>query len=59
MSDGFKYFIDCTYVIIGRSDSTTFGPFESEESAVAWAKTKYWHQGWYCRAVHPPHVKEK
>lgn len=48
------YFKDCTYVVISRGDGTTFGPFPSEESAIEWAKTLHWHQGWYTRAVHPP-----
>lgn len=41
------------YVVISRDDSTTLGPFDSEEAATKWAKTIKWRQGFFIRAVHP------
>lgn len=42
-----------TYVVISKSDSTTLGPFDSEQKAIDWAKSIKWQAGFVVRTVHP------
>lgn len=56
MSDGYEVFLpDQMFVVVRRDDETVFGPFESELSAVRWARTILRpHRGYFIRPVNPP-----
>jgi len=48
-----KYFERVTYVVISKSDQTTIGPFNDEQSAIDYAKGVQWQQGYVVRKVYP------